>query len=101
MGGRGYEKKGHDIQAITNYVGTFTYNVLQDNYNYTSIEIARLKNAMKDYKKIVASFSDMDNFFLNYPNIRVLVDLKGDREVLKTFWTKIREKLFDLIVRCG
>jgi hypothetical protein len=101
MGGRGYEKKAHEIKEITDYVAIFTYNTLQNNYYYTPVEIARLKNAMKDFQKVVSSFSDIDQFFLNYPNIRVLVDLKGEREIIKTFWSKIREKLFDLIVRCG
>ena len=101
MGGRGYEKKANDIKEITDYVATFTYGVLQNNQSYTAVEVSRLKNAMKDYKKVVASFSDIESFFMNYPNIRVLVDLKGDIQVIKTFWSKIREKLFDLIVRCG
>lgn len=101
MGGRGYEKKSHEIKEITDYTALFMYNTLQNNYYYTPVEIARLKNAMKDFQKVVSSFSDIDQFFLNYPNIRLLVDLKGEREVLKTFWAKIREKLFDLIVRCG
>lgn len=100
MGGRGYEKKSHEIKEITDYVAIFTYNVLE-NDSYTPTEISKLKNAMKDFKKVVTSFSDIDSFFLNYPNIRLLVDLKGDYEILKTFWPKIREKLFDLIVRCG
>lgn len=101
MGGRGYEKKVHEIKEITDYVAIFTYNTLQNNYYYTPVEVSRLKNAMKDFQKVVSSFSDIDQFFLNYPNIRVLVDLKGEREIIKTFWSKIREKLFDLIVRCG
>lgn len=101
MGGRGYEKKGLEVKEIVDYAALFTYNTLQNNYTYTAVEVARLKNAMKDYQKVVSSFSDIDTFFLNYPNIRVLVDLKGEREILKTFWSKIRDKLFDLIVRCG
>lgn len=101
MGGRGYEKKMTEIKEIIDYIGIFTYNTIQTNYTYTPVEVSRLKNAMKEYKKVVSSFSDIDAFFLNYPNIRVLVDLKGEREIIKTFWIKIREKLFDLIVRCG
>lgn len=101
MGGRGYEKKQREIKEIIDYTVLFTYNVIEHNYEYTPTEVAKLKNAMKEYKKVVSSFSDMDSFFLNYPNIKVLVDLKGEREIIKTFWVMLREKLFDLIVRCG
>ena len=101
MGGRGYEKKFHDIRDITDYVGTFTYNVLQSNYTYTPDEHGKLKSCMKEFKRVVSSFSDMDSFFLNYPNIKLLVDLKGDREIIKTFYPMLREKVFELIVRCG
>jgi hypothetical protein len=101
MGGRGYEKMPYEIKSIVDYIAEFTYNTLEHNNEYTPVEMSKLKNAMKDYKKVVSSFSDIESFFMNYPNIRVLVDLKGDLEILKTFWTKMREKLFDLIVRCG
>lgn len=101
MGGRGYEKKGHAVKEIVDYVALFTYNTLQTNYTYTAVEVSKLKNAMKDYQKVVQSFSDIDSFFLNYPNIRLFVDLKGEREIIKTFWTKLRDQLFNLIVRCG
>jgi hypothetical protein len=101
MGGRGYEKKAREIKEIVDYTLLFTYNTLENNYRYTAVEVSRLSNAMKDYQKVVSSFSNIDDFFLNYPNIRVMVDLKGEIETLKSFWPKIREKLFNLIVRCG
>lgn len=100
-GGRGYEKKAHDLVQIINYIGAFTYDVLQNNNIYTDAEVARLKNMLKEHKKVVSSFSDMENFFYNYPNINLFVDLKGEPQVLKTFYPALREKLFDLIVKCG
>ena len=101
LGGRNYEKRGKDIQEIIEYVCIFIYNTLQDNYQYTLPETSRLKLAMKDYTKVVSSFSNMESFFLNYPNIKILTNLKGDEQIIKTFWTVIRDKLFDLIVRCS
>ena len=101
LGGRGYEKKVHDIISIVNYIGIYTYNTLMDNNSYSDNDLAKLKSVIKEQKKVVASFSDLDSFLINYPNIRVLIDLKGDREILKTFFFQIREKLFDLIMNCG
>jgi len=100
-GGRGYEKKAHDLVQIINYIGTFTYNTLQDNYTYSDSDLARLKLVIVDHKKVVSSFSDMEAFFYHYPNIKLFVDLRGDSQVIKTFYPALREKLFDLIVNCG
>ncbi len=101
LGGAGYEKKSYEIKEIIDYTGKFIYNVLQNNYFYTHSEMAKLKTAMKEYKKVVSSFSDLESFIVNYPNIRLMVDLKNDIQVLKTFYPQVREKLFDLIMRCG
>lgn len=101
MGGRGYEKKVYDIISIVNYIVTYTYGILQSNNTYSDSELAKLKHVLKAQKKVVSSFSDLDSFLINFPNIRVLIDLKGDREILKTFYYQIREKLFDLIMNCG
>jgi hypothetical protein len=38
---------------------------------------------------------------LSYPDLRVTVDMRGDYEILKAFWTVVREKLFDLIINSG
>lgn len=100
-GGRGYEKKAHDLVQIINYIGTFTYNVLQDNNSYSDADLVRLKTVIVEHKKVVSSFSDLEAFFYHYPNIKLFVDLKGDQQVIKTFYPKLREKLFDLIVNCG
>lgn len=101
LGGRGYERKGQDIIFIINYIATFTYGVLQNNNSYTDNDLGKLKFIIKEHKKVVSSFSDLDSFLVNFPNIRILVDLKGEHQILKTFYTKIRDQLFDLIVNCG
>jgi len=101
MGGRGYEKLGGSAKEVLDYVTSFTHNVLVNNYVYTPNEVARLRNAMKEFKKVVSSFNDYDSFCLNYPNMRILVDLKGEREIIRTFYPQIREKVFDLIVKAG
>lgn len=101
MGGRGYEKKSYDITDIVDYIILFTHGVLQNNYYYTENEFARLQNIMKEHKKVVTSFSDLESFQSNYPKIILSVDLKSEQQVLKTFYPVLREQIFDLIVRCG
>lgn len=101
MGGRNYEKKSYDILSILDYIIIFTYNTLQSNFSYTDEEFNRLKRIMKEHKKVVTSFSDLESFKINFPKINLSVDLKSDIEILKTYYPHIREQLFDLIVRCG
>ncbi len=101
MGGRGYEKKLKEILEIISYTGLFTYDVLQSPNTYSVAETTTLNRILREYKKVVTSFSDLEAFFYNYPNIKISVDLKTHIEVLKTYWTTIRDKLFDLIVMSG
>ena len=101
MGGRGYEKDPYAAKDVIDYIILFTHDVLQNNNSYTTAEVSRLRNSMKDMKKMVSSFNDYDSFCYNYPNMRLLIDLKGDREIVRTFYPKVREKVFDLIMRCG
>ena len=101
MGGRNYERKTFDMVNILNYIILFTYNTLQSNYSYTDVEIARLQRIMKDHKKVVTSFSDLESFQSNYPKMNLSVDLKNDQQILQTFYPVLREQIFNLIVRCG
>jgi len=100
LGGRGYERKTREITEVIQYVITRIYNALAEPV-YTEANVDQLRRILRDHKKVVSSFSDPTTFQINYPNIMVFVDLKGDLEVLKTFWTHIREQLFNLVVRCG
>jgi len=101
IGGRGYERKIVQIKEIIDYTGLFTYDVLQHGRSYSKEEVSRLKSAMRDYRKVVSSFSDVKSYFANFKDIKIMVDLKGDLETVKTFYPVLRDRLFDLIVRCG
>ena len=65
MGGRGYEKKIKEILEIINYTGIFLYDALQQPNTYTDAEVGRLNRILKEYQKVVTSFSDVDRFFYN------------------------------------
>lgn len=101
LGGKGYEKKPVQIREVIEYSVDFLYNTLQRNDEYTPNELARLRIAMAQHKKVAASFSDPERFLREYPSINVLCNLDGQIQTLQTFWVQIREKLFDLIVKCG
>ena len=101
LGGRDYQKKVNEIREIVDYIVIHLYNILSGRSGYTENDLKSLKNMMKDYSKVVKSFSDSRSFFLHYPDFHLLVDLKGFEENIKTYFPIIREKVFDLIVEGG
>lgn len=100
LGGQGYENRTTKILEILEYFIEKMYSCIQENF-YTKQEKSRLHKKLGAQKKAVVSFSNFDNFLLNYPEIFISVDMKGDKEIIKSYWTSIREVLFDLIVKSG
>lgn len=102
LGGRDYEKKGPQIVKVIDYVILYLYSILSGmNSRYTRKDVESLQSMMNEYKKVVRSFSNPDMFFLNFPDIHIMVDLKGWDENIKSYWNNIKDKLFDLIVEGG
>lgn len=101
LGGRDYQKKISDIREILDYIIIHLYNILSGRSTYSQKDLDTLKQMMKEYSKVVKSFSDPRAFFRNYPDFHLLVDLKGFEENIKTYFPIIRDKVFDLIVEGG
>lgn len=98
LGGRGYEKKIQSIREVMDYIILFIYDIQTGRAGYTKDDLEKLQDMMKDYSKVVRSFSDAESFFMNFPDFHLMVDLKGFDENIKTYFPFIREKVFDLIV---
>jgi hypothetical protein len=101
LGGEGYENKTFNVLEIMDYCVLKLYSTLQSGDSYTTTEKEKLYKTLSNQKKIVETFSDPARFLITYPNILLSVDMKGDIEILKAYWTVIREKLFDLIADSG
>jgi len=101
LGGEGYENKTYKVLEILDYFVTKLYTTLLNNDVYSPAEKEKLHKTLGDQKKAVVSFSDPEKFLLSYPKLRVTVDMRGDIEILKSYWTVVREKLFSLIVDSG
>jgi len=98
LGGKDYQKKITAIRDVIDYVVLYTYDILSGRRTYTKTDLENLKTMMKEYSKVVRSFSDPEAFFMNFPDFHLLVDLKGYLENIKTYFPYIREKVFDIIV---
>lgn len=101
LGGENYEKKTFKILEVLDYFVMQLYTTLQQGDSYTPQEKAKLYKTLKSQKKAVETFSDPEKFLITYPNLRITVDMKGDIEILKSFWTVLRDKLFSLVVDSG
>lgn len=101
LGGQGYENKTFKILEILDYFVMKLYSTLQAQEVYAPGEKEKLYKILADQKKAVVTFSDPEKFLISYPNIRITIDMKGDIEILKAFWTVVREKLFALVVDSG
>jgi len=102
LGNRDYQKKIKDIRDVIDYVILYLYDLLSRRISgYTNDDVAKLKSMMSDYAKVVRSFSKPELFFMNYPDFHIFVDLKGWDENIKTYFTVIRDKVFDLIVEAN
>lgn len=98
LGGRDYQKKIGAIREVIDYVILYTHDILSGRSVYDKNDLENLKKMMKEYSKVVRSFSNPESFFSNFPDFHLLVDLKGYEENIKTYFPYIREKIFDLIV---
>lgn len=101
LGGEGYENKTSKILEILDYFVFKIHSCLQDGDSYTSQERDKLYKILKPQKKVVETFSDPERFLMSYPGIRVTVDMNGNFEILKAYWTTLRDKLFSLVADSG
>lgn len=98
LGGKDYQKKYVQIKEIMDYIVEYTFNTLVNNDSFTPNDISTLRNIMSDVYKSSQTFIDADSLIENYPDFHVLVDLKEDMQILKSYFSVIRDVLFDLIV---
>ena len=101
LGGEGYEHKPLKILEILDYFIIKLHSTLQQGDSYTPEEKQKLCKILKAQKKAVEAFSNPLKFILSYPNIKVTVDMRGDIEIIKAFWTTVRDKLFSLVIDSG
>lgn len=101
LGGANYENKINDILEIAEHCCLSMYHVLLAPELSTK-NIDTLNGMMNKHKKIIRSFADFNSFLMNYPKIKLMVDLKGDEQTIKSFFAStLRNKLYDLIVYCN
>jgi hypothetical protein len=99
IGGADYEKKTNSILELVDHFCLSIYNTIK-NPDYSQDDINQLNSILKKQKTIVKRFSTLDDFMLSFPDIKLMVDLNGHYEVIKSRWHELKDKLYELIIYC-
>ena len=98
LGGNDYQKKYTFIKEVIDFIITYTFQTLQSNDLFTDNDLKILKSFLSEIYKNSSTFVDPDVFQKNYPHMNIMVDLRSDPQILRSFFLNIREVLYDLIV---
>ena len=56
---------------------------------------------LKEIYKNSSTFIDSETFKKNYPHLNIMVDLRADEQILRTFFNNFRDVLYDIIIENG
>jgi len=97
IGGEDYAENQKAILEMLEYYIIKTYQSLNES-EYTKDEIYQLKVLTENFYKIQEAYYEPDQFSKLFPDIKVGVDMRRDSQMLKTFWPKIRNTIFELVI---
>ena len=60
--------------------------------------IIKLFFELERFKKATKVYTDFKYIHLNFPDLKVLIDLKEDEQIVKSFYNTIKEKLYELLI---
>ena len=98
LGGKDYQKKYTAIKDVIDYIATYTVQTLRYNTYFSDNDLKILKGFLNDSYKSTSTFIDPETFQKKYPHMNVMIDLKSDPQILRSFFLNIRETLYDLII---
>ena len=98
LGGKDYQKKYTLIKEVIDHIITYTVGILQYNNSFSENDLKLLRMILSEIYKSASTFIDPDTFQKNYPHLNIMVDLRSDPQILRSFFLNIREVLYDIIV---
>jgi hypothetical protein len=97
IGGMDYPEKQKEILEIIQYYVIKTYQSLNEN-EFSKEEIKELKELTEEFNKIQEAYYEPVKFRKLFENIKVMVDLKPDEQIIKSYWPQIRNTLFETVI---
>ena len=97
IGGDDYSEKEKEILEILQYYVIKTYQSLNE-VDFTKLEVAELKTLTEEFYKIQEAYYEPEKFNELFPEIKIGVDMRRDTQMLKSYWSKIRNTLFECVI---
>ena len=100
LGGKDYEKKYNTIMNMTEHFVLSLYESLV-NPVYNAEDIKNLDIILEKHSSVVKSYKTYKAFKRQFPKVKLMVDLKTYDQIIETYFTKMREQLFELLTKGG
>lgn len=95
IGGKDYEKNlGQLIYFLERFI-ILTHDTIDT--DFSSEDVNKLEEYLEDSISIFKNLSKYDNFIVDFPTIQLQIDQDGNYDVVSAYYTKIYNKLFNLI----
>jgi len=100
IGGKDYQNKFDNIMKVINYYIISIYDVLI-NPKYTKEDKDKLNKIVKKHETVIKSYKSYKDLNKNFPDIKILIDLRTAEQTVELFYPRLRDKIFDLLIKCG
>jgi hypothetical protein len=97
IGGDDYSENEKSILEVLQYYVIKSYQSLNE-ADFTKLEIGELRYLTDEFYKIQEAYYESDKFFELFPEISVGVDVRRDSQLIKSYWPKIRNTLFECVI---
>lgn len=95
IGGQDYQKKTADILSLMDYFISVTWDCLNEDLNEENLK--KLQEYLFENINIFKKFSNYDDFIAEFPTIDVQVDKMSEFGVVKAYYEKFYEQIYDLV----
>jgi hypothetical protein len=97
IGGANYAYKEKEIVELLEYYTIKTFQSLNER-DYSDNELKDLRKLTDKFYKIQEAYYDPAIFTDQYPDIKIAVNLRRDTQLLKSFWPKMRNFIFEMVI---
>ena len=95
-----YRNKWEELLKCLNHTIITLYNTCSS-YDFTEAEAKKIEELDDNYKKTAEAFGCYEIFKEKYKSIKLTKDLNSDNIEMDVIFPAIKDKLFDIVVRCG
>lgn len=100
VGGKDYAANPKQIKDVLEYFILKSYQSINEE-ELNEFEINEVKRLTKDFEKNQMSYWDPEIFLNEFKDLKVYIDLQHSKQILKTYWSRIRNPLFEMIISGG